>query len=41
MMGAIHLRLTADDLKQIFAVLPPGAKSGERYPERAMRAVSA
>ncbi len=39
-MGAIDVRLTADELKQITAVLPKGVVSGERYPERAMRAVN-
>jgi aryl-alcohol dehydrogenase-like predicted oxidoreductase len=39
-LGAIDVRLSAEDLKQIAAVLPPGMVSGERYHERAMKAVN-
>ena len=39
-MGAINVRLTAEELKQITAALPPGVVSGGRYPERAMKAVN-
>jgi aryl-alcohol dehydrogenase-like predicted oxidoreductase len=38
-LGALNVRLTADDLAQIDAGLPPGAATGERYPERAMQAI--
>jgi aryl-alcohol dehydrogenase-like predicted oxidoreductase len=38
-LGAVQVRLTADDLAQIDAVLPTGAASGERYNEQAMLAV--
>jgi len=33
-LGALNVKLTADDLRQIDAVVP--AATGERYPERAM-----
>jgi len=39
-LGSIHVRLTAEDLKQIDAVLPPGAASGPRYHAQAMQAVN-
>ena len=39
-LGAIEVRLTADERKQIDAILPPGSVSGERYHERAMKAVN-
>jgi aryl-alcohol dehydrogenase-like predicted oxidoreductase len=38
-LGAANVRLTPDDLRQIDAILPPGAAAGERYPERAMQAI--
>lgn len=37
--GALQLHLTADDLRAIDRVLPPGAASGLRYPEAIMRGV--
>ncbi len=39
-LGAIEVRLTGEDLKEISAALPPGVVSGERYPEQAMKAVN-
>jgi aryl-alcohol dehydrogenase-like predicted oxidoreductase len=38
-LGAVNVRLTAADLAQIDAILPPGAASGARYNAQAMRAV--
>jgi aryl-alcohol dehydrogenase-like predicted oxidoreductase len=38
--GAADLRLTADELRQIEAVLPRGAAAGERYAEAGMKAVN-
>jgi aryl-alcohol dehydrogenase-like predicted oxidoreductase len=38
-LGAVNVRLTAEDLAQIDAVLPAGATSGERYPAQAMRVI--
>jgi aryl-alcohol dehydrogenase-like predicted oxidoreductase len=38
-LGAVNLRLTADDLVQIDAILPAGAASGARYHPQAMRAI--
>ena len=39
-MGAIDVRLTAEELKQISAMLPRDVVSGERCAERAMKAVN-
>ena len=39
-LGANEVRLTAEELKEIDAMLPPGVASGERYHERAMKAVN-
>jgi aryl-alcohol dehydrogenase-like predicted oxidoreductase len=39
-LGANEVRLTAAELKEIDALLPQGVASGERYPERAMKAVN-
>jgi aryl-alcohol dehydrogenase-like predicted oxidoreductase len=36
-LGAVNLRLTADDLAQIDAILPAGAASGERYVAQTMQ----
>ena len=36
-LGALDLRLTADDLAQVEAALPPGAAAGERYNPQALR----
>ena len=38
-LGALRVRLSADDLSRIGRVVPQGAASGARYPEAAMRAV--
>jgi aryl-alcohol dehydrogenase-like predicted oxidoreductase len=38
-LEAVNVRLTAEDLAQIDAVLPAGATSGERYPAQAMRVI--
>ncbi len=39
-LGALDVRLTPSDLKQIDAVLPPGAAVGPRYHAQAMQAVN-
>jgi aryl-alcohol dehydrogenase-like predicted oxidoreductase len=39
-LAALDVALDANGLAQLDAVLPPGAASGERYPETAMRAVN-
>ena len=38
--AAAHIRLTARDLERIAAAAPPGATSGLRYPEAAMKRVN-
>ena len=38
-LGAVNVRLTADDLAQIEAILPAGAAAGSRYSELAMRTI--
>jgi aryl-alcohol dehydrogenase-like predicted oxidoreductase len=38
-IGAIQVRLSREDLERIDRTLPPGAASGGRYPEAAMKAV--
>ena len=38
-LGALDVALSAADVARIAAALPPGVASGQRYPERAMRAV--
>jgi len=38
--GALGVELSDDDLREIDAAIPPGAASGERYPEAGMRAVN-
>jgi aryl-alcohol dehydrogenase-like predicted oxidoreductase len=38
-LGAVGVRLTADELAQINAVLPMGAAAGARYPAQAMKAI--
>src|SRR5262249_29795393 len=38
--GALNVRLTPEGLAQIAAIRPPGAASGARYAEQAMRAVN-
>jgi len=39
-IGALHLQLTADDLRRIDEATPNGATAGERYPAQAMAAVN-
>jgi aryl-alcohol dehydrogenase-like predicted oxidoreductase len=39
-LGAVAIRLTADEMARIEAAAPPGATAGPRYPEAAMRAVN-
>ena len=39
-LGSLRVRLTADELRQIDAVLPPGAASGDRYPAHSMLPVN-
>jgi aryl-alcohol dehydrogenase-like predicted oxidoreductase len=38
-LGAVRVRLTADDLAQIDAILPAGAASGDRYAAQAMQTI--
>jgi aryl-alcohol dehydrogenase-like predicted oxidoreductase len=38
-LGAVNVRLTADDLAQIEAILPAGVAAGSRYSELAMQAI--
>ena len=38
-LGAVNVRFTAEELKQIDAILPVGAAAGERYSAQAMQAV--
>ena len=40
-VGAAAIRLSADDLVQLNAALPPGAASGERYPSEGMKGLNA
>jgi aryl-alcohol dehydrogenase-like predicted oxidoreductase len=39
-LGAANVRLTADELARINAILPTGAAAGERYHAQAMQAVN-
>jgi aryl-alcohol dehydrogenase-like predicted oxidoreductase len=39
-LGALHVRLTRQELERIDAILPVGAAAGPRYPEQSMRAVN-
>ncbi len=39
-VAAVSVKLTPDDLKRIDKVAPPGAASGLRYPEAAMKSVN-
>ena len=36
-LGALNVELTAEDLKAIDAIVPPGAAAGSRYPEAMMK----
>jgi len=38
-LGAVNVRLTADDLARIDAILPAGVAAGSRYSDQAMRAI--
>jgi aryl-alcohol dehydrogenase-like predicted oxidoreductase len=38
-LGAVNVRLTADDLAQIDAILPPGVAAGPRYNEQALQTI--
>jgi len=38
-LGALSVKLTADEVAKIGAAIPPGAAAGSRYPEAAMAAV--
>jgi aryl-alcohol dehydrogenase-like predicted oxidoreductase len=39
-IGAIDVKLTAEDLKRLDQILPPGAAAGQRYPEQSMAALN-
>jgi aryl-alcohol dehydrogenase-like predicted oxidoreductase len=39
-VGAVNVRLTAEDLRRIEEVFPSGAAAGERYPESMMQLVN-
>lgn len=39
-LGALEVKLTADDLARIDAVLPRGAAEGFRYPETGMQQIN-
>lgn len=39
-IGALELKLTAEDLKRLDEILPPGAAAGQRYHERGMATVN-
>ena len=39
-IGALHVKLSADDLKRLDAILPPGAAAGDRYHARGMETVN-
>jgi aryl-alcohol dehydrogenase-like predicted oxidoreductase len=39
-VGALDVILTPEDLAQLDRILPPGAASGSRYPEPAMKALN-
>ncbi|MBU6441160.1 MAG: aldo/keto reductase [Betaproteobacteria bacterium] len=39
-LGALELRLSAEDVARLDRELPPGAARGERYPQASMRAVN-
>ena len=38
-LAAVNVRLAAEELAQLDAILPPGAASGDRYNEQAMRTI--
>jgi aryl-alcohol dehydrogenase-like predicted oxidoreductase len=39
-IGALEVRLTAEDLAKIDSILPPGRAAGSRYPESGMQVVN-
>ena len=39
-LGALAVRLSPEEMRQIDAVLPPGVTAGERYPSQSMQAVN-
>ena len=39
-VGTLNVKLTADDLKRLDKVAPPGIAAGQRYPEAGMKAVN-
>ena len=39
-IGALEVKLTAEDLKRLDEILPPGAAAGQRYHERGMATVN-
>jgi aryl-alcohol dehydrogenase-like predicted oxidoreductase len=39
-IGALEVKLTADDLKRLDEILPPGAAAGDRYHARGMETVN-
>jgi Predicted oxidoreductases (related to aryl-alcohol dehydrogenases) len=39
-IGALDLRLTAEELAEIDTLLPPGAAAGSRYSEPGMRTIN-
>jgi aryl-alcohol dehydrogenase-like predicted oxidoreductase len=39
-IGALDVKLTAEDLKRLDDILPPGAAAGQRYAERGMASVN-
>jgi len=39
-LGALDVKLTADDLRRITQAVPAGAIAGDRYPPEAMRMVN-
>jgi len=38
-LGAVNVRLTADDLTQIDAIVPAGVAAGSRYNEQALQTI--
>jgi len=39
-IGALDVKLSAEDLRRLDEILPPGAAAGQRYPERSMAALN-
>lgn len=39
-VGALEVRLTQEDLDRLDSIMPPGAASGTRYPDAAMKALN-